>query len=107
IFAVTGLPVTTSGTLNYNLTGTSGGIPYFSSGSILSSSALLTASNPVIGGGAGTAPSSGSRSGNTTTFGTTSGTLTNGDAAKFDASGNIVDGGAPPAASTSCPGVTS
>jgi hypothetical protein len=106
IFAITGTPVTTSGTLNFNLVGTSGGIPYFSSGSVLSSSALLSANNPIIGGGAGVAPSSGSRSGNTTTFGTTSGSLTNGHVAKFDASGNIVDGGTAPVAATYCAGVT-
>jgi hypothetical protein len=58
IFAVTGSPVTTSGNLNYNLTGTSGGIPYFSSTSVLSSSGLLAANGPVIGGGAGTTPTS-------------------------------------------------
>ncbi len=36
--------------------GTSGGIPYFSSATTLSSSALLGAGNIVLGGGAGTAP---------------------------------------------------
>jgi hypothetical protein len=101
IFAATGTPVTATGTLNYNLTGTSGGVPYFSSSSILSSSAALTSNNPVIGGGAGGPPSSGSRSGNTTTFGTTSGSLTSGDCAKFDVSGNIVDSGGACAASVS------
>jgi len=57
IFGVTGSPVTSSGTLGLTTTGTSGGIPYFSSTSALSSSALLTASQLIIGGGAGTAPS--------------------------------------------------
>jgi len=56
IFTVTGSPVTTSGTLNINLSGTSGGIPYFSSSTVLSSSAALAANQPVVGGGAGTAP---------------------------------------------------
>src|ERR1035438_6308413 len=42
IFTVTGSPITTSGTLNINLAGTSGGIPYFSSGTVLSSSGALT-----------------------------------------------------------------
>jgi hypothetical protein len=102
IFAITGSPVTTTGTLNFNLAGTSGGVPYFSSGTVLSSSAVLTASNPVIGGGAGSAPTSGSRSGNTTVFGTTSGSLTNGNVAKFDASGNIVDGGAIASSAGNC-----
>lgn len=73
--------------------GTSGGIPYFSSSSAIASSNALTANAPVIGGGAGTAPTVGSRSGNTTTFATTSGTLTSGNCVKFDASGNLVDHG--------------
>lgn len=94
IFTVTGSPVTVSGSLNINLAGFSGGVPYFSSSSVLASSNLLTANNPVIGGGAGLAPSSGARSGNTTTFGTTSGSLTSGHCADFDASGNIADAGA-------------
>lgn len=58
IFAVTGSPVTGSGTLNYNLTGTSGAIPYFSSSSVLSSSGALTAHGVVTGGGAATSPGS-------------------------------------------------
>jgi hypothetical protein len=37
--------------------GTSGGIPYFSSTSAIASSALLAANLPVVGGGAGVAPS--------------------------------------------------
>jgi len=57
LFGVSGSPVTSSGTLGLTTTGTSGGIPYFSSTSQLSSSALLTASQLVLGGGAGTAPS--------------------------------------------------
>lgn len=95
---VTGSPVTTSGTLVCTPAGTSGGVPYFNSASSLASSGALTANAPVLGGGAGAAPTVGSRSGNTTTFATTSGTLTNTHAAVFDANGNIVDfGGAPPA----------
>lgn len=95
IFAATGTnPITTTGSFGYTTTGTSGGIPYFSTGSQLSSSAALTANAPVLGGGAGASPIVGSRSGNTTTFGTTSGTLTSTHLAAFDASGNIVDGGA-------------
>lgn len=42
IFAVTGSPVQSAGTLNINLSGTSGGIPYFSSSKVLSSSGALT-----------------------------------------------------------------
>lgn len=57
IFGVSGSPVTTSGTLGLTTTGTSGGIPFFSSTSQLATSALLTASQLMIGGGAGVAPS--------------------------------------------------
>lgn len=70
--------------------GTSGGVPYFNSGSTLASSAALTANLPVIGGGAGAAPTVGTRSGNTTQFVTTTGTLTSGDCVKIDASGNFI-----------------
>ncbi len=56
IFAVTGSPVTTSGTLNINTAGTSGGVPYFSSGTIVSSSGALAAHGVVLGQGAGAAP---------------------------------------------------
>ena len=97
---VSGSPVTTSGTLVCTPTGTSGGIPYFSGATALSSSSALTANLPVIGGGAGVAPTVGSRSGNTTTFATTTGSLTNGHAAAFDASGNIVDSGGAPGTGT-------
>lgn len=98
-FTVTGstsVTLPTSGTL-LNQNGTSGGVPYYSSSSTVGSSAALSANNPVIGGGAGTAPSSGSRSGNTTNFGTVSGSLTSGNGLKADASGNIVDFGSVPA----------
>jgi hypothetical protein len=56
IFGVTGSPVTTSGTLGLTTTGTSGGVPYFSSTSVLSSSLLLTADQVIVGGGAAAAP---------------------------------------------------
>jgi len=57
IFAATGTnPITTSGTFGYSTTGTSGGIPYFSSGSQLSSSGALAQYGTVIGGGPGAAP---------------------------------------------------
>jgi len=81
--------------------GTSGGIPYFSGANAISSSAALTANLPVIGGGAGVAPSVGTRSGNTTAFVTTTGTQTNGDCVKIDASGNHIANG------SACGGVTS
>lgn len=67
IFGVTGSPVTTSGTLGLTTTGTSGGIPYFSSTTALSSSALLTANALVLGGGAGAAPTPLGSLGTTTT----------------------------------------
>jgi hypothetical protein len=50
----TGLPVANGGT---GLTaGTSGGVPYFSGASAISSSAALTANALIVGGGAGAAP---------------------------------------------------
>ena len=63
LISVSGSPVTTSGTLALTVAGTSGGIPYFSSGSAWASSAVLAANAIVIGGGAGAAPA-------TTTTGT-------------------------------------
>lgn len=74
--------------------GTSGGIPAYTASGTITSSAALTANAPVIGGGAGAVPTVGSRSGNTTVFGTTSGALTSGNCLKSDASGNIVDAAA-------------
>lgn len=67
IFSVSGNPITTSGTIALATTGTSGGIPYFSSTSQISSSALLTANQLVLGGGAGTAPATLGSLGTTTT----------------------------------------
>lgn len=96
IFTMTGSPITSSGTLALTTAGTSGGIPYFSSASVISSSAALTANLPVIGGGAGAAPAVGTRSGNTTAYVTTTGTQTSGRCVQIDANGNHV------AASGSC-----
>jgi hypothetical protein len=56
IVSVTGSPVTTSGTLALTVAGTSGGVPYFSSGTTWASSAALAANALVVGGGAGAAP---------------------------------------------------
>lgn len=95
IFGVTGSPVTSSGTLGLTVSGTSGGVPYFSSSSALASSGALSANLPVIGGGAGVAPSSGTRSGNTTQFVTTTGAQTSGNCVQIDASGNHVALGSP------------
>ncbi len=67
LFGVTGSPVTTTGTLGLTTSGTSGGIPYFSSISQLNSSALLTVNALILGGGGGAAPASLSSLGTTTT----------------------------------------
>ena len=100
IFSVSGSPITTSGTFAVTASGTSGGIPYFNSATTLASSAALTANLPVFGGGAGVAPISGTRTGNTTTVATGTGTYTNGDGVKIDANGNLVDAGGAYAAGT-------
>ena len=63
LISVSGSPITSSGTLALTVAGTSGGIPYFSSGTNWASSAALTSNALMIGGGAGSAPS-------TTTTGT-------------------------------------
>lgn len=63
IVSVAGSPITTSGTLALTVAGTSGGIPYFSSGTTWATSAALAAGAIVVGGGAGVTPS-------TTTTGT-------------------------------------
>ena len=56
LISVAGSPITTSGTLALTVAGTSGGVPYFSSGTTWATSAALTASALVVGGGAGAAP---------------------------------------------------
>ena len=63
LISVSGSPITTTGTLALTVAGTSGGIPYFSSGTTWATSAALAANALVIGGGAGAAPA-------TTTTGT-------------------------------------
>jgi len=63
IVSVAGSPITTSGTLALTVAGTSGGIPYFSSGTTWATSAALAAGSIVVGGGAGVTPA-------TTTTGT-------------------------------------
>ena len=73
---------------------TSGGVPYFSSTTVLSSSGLLTAGAPVLGGGAGGAPTSGTVSGNTTKFATVSATFATGQCLQVDASLNLATTGA-------------
>lgn len=56
LISVAGSPITTSGTLALTVAGTSGGVPYFTSGTTWATSAALTASALVVGGGAGAAP---------------------------------------------------
>ena len=56
LISVSGSPVTTAGTLALTVAGTSGGVPYFNSGTTWLSSAALAANAIVVGGGAGTAP---------------------------------------------------
>ena len=57
LISVAGSPITTSGTLALTVAGTSGGVPYFSSGTTWASSGALAANALVVGGGAGAAPS--------------------------------------------------
>lgn len=58
LISVSGSPITSSGTLALTVAGTSGGIPYFSGASTWASSGTLAANALVVGGGAGSAPSS-------------------------------------------------
>jgi hypothetical protein len=92
------VPVATGGT--GLTTGTSGGILAFTAAGTLASSGVLTANLPVIGGGAGVAPSVGTRSGTTTAFVTLSGTATSGMCAQWDASGNLTATGSACGAAT-------
>lgn len=57
LISVSGSPITTSGTLALTVAGTSGGIPYFSSGTTWASSSALASNALMVGGGAGNAPS--------------------------------------------------
>lgn len=75
--------------------GTSGGLLCYTASGTLASSSALTANLPVIGGGSGACPSVGTRSGNTTSFATTTGSLTSGNIASWDGSGNLIAGGVP------------
>lgn len=64
---VSGSPVTGSGTLTCTAIGTSGGIPAFTSSSVMTSSAELVIHRVVVGGGAAGVPSTISSSGLSTT----------------------------------------
>ena len=61
----TNVTLPTSGTL-MNQNGTSGGLPYYNTPTTVQSTGTLTANLPVFGGGASSAPFSGTRTGNTT-----------------------------------------
>lgn len=67
IASFTGVPITASGTAQLAWSGNSGGIPYFSSGTALSSSAALIQNELIIGGGVGAAPFSIGTRGTTST----------------------------------------
>lgn len=56
LITASGGPITGSGTLALTVAGTSGGVPYFASGTTWASSAALAANALVVGGGAGAAP---------------------------------------------------
>lgn len=68
LISVAGSPITTSGTLALTVAGTSGGVVYFSSGTTWASSGALTGNALVLGGGAGSAPSTPVSLGTTTTL---------------------------------------
>lgn len=70
-------------------TGTSGGVPYYSSTTTIGSSALLIANLPMFGGGAGATPFTGTRTGNTTELASWTGAKTSGDCVQINASGNL------------------
>lgn len=93
VWASTAIAQVGPGPMPFPPAGTQGGVPWYSTAGSFGSSAALTANNPVLGGGTLSPPFSGTRSGNTTKFGTVNGTLTSGDCLKIDASGNLVDAG--------------
>lgn len=77
-------------TLNQNTTGSAATLSGVLVGANFPSYAL---NQPLLGGGAGNIPIAGTKSGNSNTLATTTGTLTSGHVAVFDVLGNIVDGG--------------
>jgi hypothetical protein len=70
--------------------GPSGGILFFSSTTSLAVTGALTQNDPVLGGGPGAGPVTGTRSGTTLEFGTILGPHTVNKQLTFDANGNIV-----------------
>lgn len=95
-FGAVSLTTDVSGTLPVSsgglgiASGNTGGILAFTGTTTVVSSATLTADAPIIGGGAGAAPTVGTRSGNTTQFVTTTGTQTSGRCVEIDGSGNHI-----------------
>jgi len=73
-------------------TGTTGGLPYFSSSMTLASSNTLPLNAPLFGGGAGQPPVAGTLSGTTLQLATVLGPHTTQVALEFDGSGNIIAG---------------
>jgi hypothetical protein len=96
LISVAGSPITTSGTLALTVAGTSGGVPYFTSGTTWATSAALTASALVVGGGAGAAPATiTTGTGVTTALGVNTGTagafVVNGGALGTPSSGTVTN----------------
>jgi hypothetical protein len=96
LISVSGSPITTSGTLALTVAGTSGGIPYFSSGSTWASSAALAAGSLVLGGGAGATPATtATGTGVVTALGVNTGTagafVVNGGALGTPSSGTVTN----------------
>lgn len=95
LITVTNTPITTAGVLHFNVAGNTGGIPYFNSPTSWTSTPTLTAGLPLVGGGAGTAPFSASKTGNTNIFATSTGSLVNGNCVSIDGNANLIDAGGP------------
>jgi hypothetical protein len=70
--------------------GTAGGLLYFATPTTLATSPALTLQAPLVGGGPGQPPLTGTRSGTTVAFATVTGTLTPQKQLAFDPSGNVV-----------------
>ncbi len=76
-------------TPSFTISGNSGGLPYFDTGSTWSSTPALTLNRPLFGGGAGAAPFAGTVSGNTTQLATWSGAATAARCVHTDVNGNL------------------
>lgn len=82
-------------TPSFSIAGTNGGIPYFTSGATWGTSPLLQTSKPVLGGGGVGPPTTGTTTGSTTLFVTSTGAQTSGNCVQIDALGNHIASGAP------------